>query len=118
MSTQPPEAPQQTPTDPAPAPQAPQNPAPTPPPNPPQNPSPQQAAAVASDATKNLLDARSFEQLRNEIQALPERIVNGIREATQAPQQPQNPAGGSANSGTPAATPGKRKSFADWWFNS
>jgi hypothetical protein len=125
MSTQPETAPQQTPTDPTPAPQAPQNPPPNPqpqsPPPAPQN--PDQAARVASDATRNLLDARSLTQLREEIQALPERIVNGIREATQPPQS-SNSGGAPANSGTPTggaannAQPGKSKSFADWWFNS
>jgi hypothetical protein len=126
MSTQPAEAPQQTPTDPTPASQTPQNPPPNPqpqsPPPAPSNPNPDQAARVASDATRNLLDARSLQDLRNEIRALPERIVNGIREATQPPQ-PTSSGGGSGNGGTPTGgaanspTPGKRTSFADWWFN-
>lgn len=129
MSTQPETAPQQTPTDPPAAPQAPQNPPPNPPQAPPQNPpqnppSDQQARRDASDATRNLLDSRSLQDLRTEIQALPERMVHAYREAFQAPQQPANSGGGSGNGGTPTAgagsppaTPGKRKGFADWWFN-
>lgn len=127
MTTQPETQPQNPPQNP---PQEPQNPPQSPPPNPPQpqsppqNPSPQQTSQAATDATKNLLDARSLQELRTEIQALPERIVNGIREATQPPRQPTNSGAGSGNGGTPTggegnnATPGKRKSFADWWFNS
>src|SRR3954465_6000681 len=89
MSTQPEEQqnpPQNPPENP---PNPPANPPQNPPqsqPNPPANPPADQAARTAQDATRQLLDARSLQELRTEIQALPERIVNGIREATQPPR--------------------------------
>jgi hypothetical protein len=126
MSTQPEEQqnpPQNPPENPPNPPANPPQSQPNPQQNPPQQsqPNPEQTARTAQNAASQLLDARSLQELRTEIQALPERIVNGIREATQPPRStPQGQ--GSGNSGTPTAgagnAPGQRKSFADWWFNS
>jgi hypothetical protein len=122
MSTQPEEQqnpPQNPPENP---PNPPADPPQNPPANPPQNPPAETAARTAQNATSQLLDARSLQELRTEIQALPERIVNGIREATQPPRAPTPQGSGSGNGGTPTGgagnAPGQRKSFADWWFNS
>lgn len=71
----------------------------------------------------------NFGEVLNAIQALPEQIVNGIREATQpakAPAQPASNAGTQAQGNAaqvPAQAPvggtaskPQNKSFREWWF--
>lgn len=74
-----------------------------------------------------------------QLQALPEQISKAVREAVTPPKAPSTrsaPAQGDGsstqthnngnttnsqqnhgNSGSGTTSPGKRKSFADWWFN-
>lgn len=101
----------------------PQNtPAPPPPPAaaPPQPPA---AAAPQHGSGQDLIAA---------INALPERIVNGLREATQPPKNTTPPAptgdgGGGSQTGTQGGSQGgstgsgqggtpQKKTFAQWWF--
>jgi len=75
----------------------------------------------------------NFGEVLTAIQAMPERIVQGLREATQQAQQPctasqstgdqgagngaqnETQSGSRGNESTQRQTPGK-KSFAEWWF--
>jgi hypothetical protein len=98
-----PQTQQPAPTEPAsqPAPQQPQQ---TP------APQPQQQPAQESRGNDDVLTA---------LNALPERIVNAVREAVVPPKQTETPAPKqeSQQQTQQTKTPG-RKSFADWWFGS
>lgn len=81
----------------------------------------QQQQTVAQDNSGNQSDVMTA------IQALPEQITRSIQEALQPPQQTgagSNDSGngaGSNNSGQQqdtATEPAKKKSFAEWWFQS
>jgi hypothetical protein len=64
-------------------------------------------------------------ELISEISGLPDKIVNAIREAFPTPTPGTPPTNNTANttpepsaqnSSSPDPTPGKRNSFAEWWF--
>lgn len=100
------------------------------------------AAASSRQAAQNVRDNGSHQQpvaqdngssngnqsdVMTAIQALPEQITRSIQEALQPPQQTgagSNDSGngaGSNNSGQQqdtATEPAKKKSFAEWWFQS
>lgn len=100
------------------------------------------AAASSRQAAQNVRDNGSHQQpvaqdngssngnqsdVMTAIQALPEQITRSIKEALQPPQQTgasSNDSGngaGSNNSGQQQdapTEPAKKKSFAEWWFQS
>lgn len=88
---------------------------PAPPPAPPAAPPPPAPAAPPPAAPAgsggNPFNAEAaFRQLSDTLNALPEKLVNGVREAGQAapPAPVVNP---------PAQEKAQKKGFADWWFN-
>jgi hypothetical protein len=109
--------------------------------NPPQNPPAQHTAPPQQQPTPAPpqhsapgAPVQNFGDVLTTLNALPEKIVNAIREATQpaqAPQQPQTnpqqqtqktePQGGAQGSGDPQQPakhePPQRKSFSEWWFS-
>lgn len=74
--------------------------------------------------------SRKIDELASSVAKMPEYTVNAIREATQPARQPAAPAKkdqAAAGAAPPKEepkqaasadeqTPGKKKSFADWWF--
>lgn len=128
-----------------------QNPPATPPANPPGNepanppaappppsPAPPQQSGPVPPQYQQHANAQApgtnFGEVMNTLNAMPEKIVNAIREATQPPKPPAQPAQGQGTQGQQttaqagaqdpaqgAANAGKspgRKTFADWWFGS
>lgn len=87
-------------------------PAPETPPAPPANP------PAPSPATSG--ETVSLRDLHATLQALPERLVNAVREATQPPRQPATPPPAAGN---PTQTPGegdpkltRHQKFLKMWF--
>lgn len=104
---------EQTPAAPQPATPAPPTPAPTAPPSPP---------PTAARPDNPFSVEQTLRSIADTLAALPERVVNGVREAGQASPPPpvvntpqptnQPPAGASAQTAT-----AKKRTFGDWWFN-
>jgi hypothetical protein len=80
-------------------------------PAPPNPPIPESTPPRSGDSSRERFDAAAaFERLSNTVTALPEQIVNAVREtgAVNPPAPVVNP---------PAAETIKKRTFADWWFS-
>lgn len=96
---------------------------PSPPPPPPPPPAQQPMFPAAQHQQTPSISQADGAAIMNAMAALPERIVNGIREATQAaappppkaepPKQETVKVEPPKNDPTPPNAP---KSFAEWWF--
>lgn len=90
-------------------PPAPPNPGSVQPPNPP---APESTLPRSGDSSRERFDAAAaFERLSNSLTALPEQVVNAVREtgAVNPPAPVVNP---------PPAETTKKRTFADWWFGN